>query len=65
MSLYDFKLAISKRYETFSDNIIVFVNDVPYEGKDNENKLLLSRDIGIDEDTVVKIEFKNRLLKKR
>lgn len=57
MTLASFKERIAKRYETYSDNIIVIINDKQYGNADIEETLMLYEDLGIDENKVVKFDF--------
>ena len=63
MSMLDFKKRIASRYETISDNVIVSIGDKEYRGsnsKVDESKLNIENDLGINEYTVVKIDFKDK-----
>jgi hypothetical protein len=61
MSLLDFKKRIAQKFDTSSDNIVVSIGDKQYSGSDDkvdESKLNIQTDLGINEYTVVKIDFK-------
>jgi hypothetical protein len=63
MSLLDFKKRIASKYDSISDNIIVSIGDKEYRGSTNkvdESKLNIQTDLGINEYTVVKIDFKDK-----
>jgi len=62
MTLADFKTRIAKKYNTYSDNLILHINDKQYQGSNsNEENVLIQGDLGINEYAVVKVTFKHHV----
>ena len=58
MTLAEFKTRIAKRFNTTGDNIVAEINCVKYSDFDRDHKIVLRKDLDIDEFKMVKIEFK-------
>ena len=58
MTLAELKDRIAKKYETEPDNLIVCIGDRCMGETSEDEALMLTQDLGIDEYQMVKVDFK-------